>query len=294
MKRFTLSLIILLIYFNFGFSQGCLPDGIGFTSQDQIDNFQSNYPGCEIIQGSVVIYGESILNLDGLNVLTEIEGSLFIGSEGVLGPIPNLNSLIGLINLVSIGGHLCFLGCHSLKNLHGLENLSSIGGSLIIGRSGIYEASNDSLISLTGIENINPSTIDSLTIVNNQFLSVCEVNSICSYLLAPNGTVEIHGNAQGCNSNEEVEEACESVRIIENSQDIGFSIYPNPAIDQIRLDFNKGLKIESLCIYNQIGQNALHKNESFNEIDVSNLDPGLYLVEIKSSNKLIRKKFVKK
>jgi hypothetical protein len=37
------------------FSQGCLPEGIFFSSQEEIDNFQTNYPGCTEIEGDVVI-----------------------------------------------------------------------------------------------------------------------------------------------------------------------------------------------------------------------------------------------
>lgn len=294
MKKFTLLFATLLVFLFSGYSQGCLPDGIGFTSQDQIDSFHSDYPGCEVIQGDVVMFGNSIYNLDGLNVLTEIQGSLLIGSEGVLGPIPNLSSLDGLSNLVSIGGHLGFFGCHSIKNLHGLENLSSIGGSISIGSTGSYVAYNDSLINLEGIENIDPGTIDNLTIVNNQFLSVCEINSICSYLLAPNGNVEIHSNAPGCNSQIEVEEACESVTIFENIQKMQVSIYPNPANDRITIYCSSGLKIESLNIYNQLGQTVIHIKGATNRFDISNLEHGLYIAEIKSNKWVGRTIFIKK
>ena len=33
----------------------CLPEGITFTTQEQIDNFQTNYPGCTEIEGDVYI-----------------------------------------------------------------------------------------------------------------------------------------------------------------------------------------------------------------------------------------------
>jgi hypothetical protein len=60
------------------FSQGCLPEGITFTTQEQIDNFQTNYPGCTEIEGHVLIEGDSISNLVGLSILTSIGGYLFI------------------------------------------------------------------------------------------------------------------------------------------------------------------------------------------------------------------------
>ncbi len=33
----------------------CLPEGITFTTQAQIDNFQLNYPGCTEIEGDMKI-----------------------------------------------------------------------------------------------------------------------------------------------------------------------------------------------------------------------------------------------
>jgi len=38
-------------------AQPCLPNGITFTTQGQIDSFPINYPGCTEIGGDVVIGG---------------------------------------------------------------------------------------------------------------------------------------------------------------------------------------------------------------------------------------------
>jgi hypothetical protein len=53
-------------------SQPCLPDGITFNTQEQIDNFQINHPNCTEIEGGVVIEGDDITNLDSLIVITSI------------------------------------------------------------------------------------------------------------------------------------------------------------------------------------------------------------------------------
>jgi hypothetical protein len=90
-----------------------------------------------------------------------------------------------------------------LENLSGLDNLILIGGRLGVGY-------NDTLTNLMGLNNIDGASINNLRIVCNKLLSSCEVQSICDYLSSPNGTVEIYNNAPGCNSPEEVEEACES------------------------------------------------------------------------------------
>ena len=73
MKRFTLLILLFTISTVVATAQ-CLPDGITFTTQVQIDNFQTNYSGCNEIEGTVIIAGNSITNLNGLNVVTSIGG----------------------------------------------------------------------------------------------------------------------------------------------------------------------------------------------------------------------------
>ena len=55
-------------------SQGCLPEGITFSGQEEIDNFQTNYPGCTEIEGDVLIwdYGTGVNNLIGLSVINKM------------------------------------------------------------------------------------------------------------------------------------------------------------------------------------------------------------------------------
>ena len=100
MKKFYIILIVMIIV-NGASAQSCLPEGITFTTQAQIDSFQTNYPGCTEIQGDVTIGGNiggsNITNLNGLSVLTSIGGNLRIG-YGYNGN-PFLTSLTGLNNL---------------------------------------------------------------------------------------------------------------------------------------------------------------------------------------------------
>ena len=54
----------------------CLSDGITFTTQEEIDNFQTNYPYCSEIEGDVIIEGADITNLNGLSGLNSVSGFL--------------------------------------------------------------------------------------------------------------------------------------------------------------------------------------------------------------------------
>ena len=51
MKKLIFLIVAVAINYAAVFSQGCLPEGITFTTQEQIDNFQINYPGCTEIEG---------------------------------------------------------------------------------------------------------------------------------------------------------------------------------------------------------------------------------------------------
>ncbi len=50
MKK-VIILLVALVWMNGAIAQPCLPEGITFTTQAQIDNFQINYPGCTEIEG---------------------------------------------------------------------------------------------------------------------------------------------------------------------------------------------------------------------------------------------------
>jgi hypothetical protein len=181
----------------------CLPEGIAFTTQEQIDYFQANYPGCTHIGGEVKINGVS--NLNGLNVLTSIGETLKIGNSGQ--PNPYLTSLAGLENLSFVGGDLLIGGATlagpsnpNLTSLEGLDNLTSIGGKLKI-------IKNPALTSLNAMEGLTFLGGD-IFISNNQSLTNCAAQGICNNVTSPNGVVDIFNNGPGCNSQSEVASNC--------------------------------------------------------------------------------------
>ena len=164
-----------------GFQLPCLPFGnYYFTSQAEVDNFQTNYPDCFDLYGDIIIW------------------------ENDNSAITNLSGLSG-IN--SVGGNLEIMGNEVLENLTGMKNLQTLGGELTIGD--VWYDVNPSLTSLTGLGGLNSIGGD-LQIHGNDALSVCDIKVICDYLAVPNGNIYIGSNAPGCDSPEEVEEACES------------------------------------------------------------------------------------
>ncbi|MFZ1703798.1 MAG: hypothetical protein WAT79_05600, partial [Saprospiraceae bacterium] len=61
-----------------------IPIAIVFSTQSEVDNFPTNYPGCTTIDGNVGITGNNITNLNGLSQITQIGGSLqFLNSNSL-------------------------------------------------------------------------------------------------------------------------------------------------------------------------------------------------------------------
>ena len=193
LKGLFLCLIMALLMPESLTAQSCLPEGITFTTQSQIDSFPILYPTCTEIEGNVVIGdmagGSNISNLEGLNTLKVIGGYLVITDNYELSSLSGLDSLttiggelmicqnqplsnfIGLGNLDSIGGDLSICGNWFLTNLIGLDSLSFIGGD-------IRFHNNDMLLSLSGLENVH-SIGGSISLSdNNSILSLDGLNNI--------------------------------------------------------------------------------------------------------------------
>jgi len=345
MKNLTLMIIVLSSFQLTLSSQPCLPGGIIFSTQADIDNFQTNYPNCTEIGGDVLISGNGITNLSGLTVLTSIGGSLRIDNNNSLISLAGLNaltviggyldivwnesltSLTGLNTLTSIGGafslqhnealtsltgldvlfsmgvlyiqynsvltsltgldavtsigeHLVIDHNNALTSLHGLNALTSIGGEL-------YIMFNEALTGLAGLENINSNSITNLHIYNNISLATCEVKSICNYLASPNGIIEIHDNASGCNNQEEVEIACAS-GLNENTLNDHCTVNPNPFSNLTTLEYElKEPALVSLIIYNYLGHQVdllveEHQQQSKHQIkwDAEGLQSGIYFYKL--------------
>jgi hypothetical protein len=149
-------------------SQSCLPEGIVFTTQNQIDSFQVNYPGCTVIEGDVFIHNNSdIWNLNGLNVLTAINGNLDIRNNQLL------TSLSGLNNLMHANGYLWIGSNHKLVNLNGLNSLKDVGWFLCI-------TSNDSLVSFTGFDSLTHIDGDFYIVSNYSLINLTGLISLSS------------------------------------------------------------------------------------------------------------------
>ncbi|HHH53963.1 MAG TPA: hypothetical protein ENK91_09915, partial [Bacteroidetes bacterium] len=160
-KIITFTIILSLTSFLLN-AQPCLPNGIVFTSQAQIDNFGQQY-NCSEIQGNVTIMEavpNDITNLNGLSQITKIDGYLSIKHNS------HLKYLTGLDNLTEIGDFLSIYQDDYLKNINALSNVTSIGSYIIID-------DNDLLLKITGLSGLDQIN-GYLKIKKNPYLSNLE------------------------------------------------------------------------------------------------------------------------
>ena len=69
-------------------------------------------------------------------------------------------------------------------------------------------------------------------------------------------------------------------------------IFPNPANRELSVFLKNGAKIEEATIYNLKGQKVFRDEPQNNIIDISELQPGMYIIELVSGQKRIRAKLV--
>jgi hypothetical protein len=292
----------------------------------------ANLSGLSVLRqilGNLSIYSnDSLINLSGLNGLTRIGGDLTLSVNPHLANLSGLNGLksiagsmvlnytsltdlSGLDSLAHVGGDLQFTINPELSSLTGLEKLSAIAGSIFIyGNSGLQSVAgllslksingplviqqNSLLSGLSGFDSVNPGTITNLAILNNSNLSTCAIASICDYLSSPNGTVSISNNGAGCNSQTEIEDACELLSLAENDQPArSMSVFPNPCKDFLTVYLSKEMvNHEAIRVYNHLGQLVSNRQLKNNTLDVSGLNAGMYFLILTSENKTYTSTFI--
>ena len=78
--------------------------------------------------------------------------------------------------------------------------------------------------------------------------------------------------------------------IIEDVQELRINLYPNPTTDMVNVNGN--VEVKSLILYNISGQRLRTSND--NSMDVSDLQKGLYIINVETSNETISKRLIKR
>ena len=138
--------------------ESCLPDGMWFATQSQIDSFPINHPSCTEILGDIIIQGDDITDINAFSLVTIFSGDLEIGIGALALGNPLLKDLSGLENVTSIGGDLNIYYNDSLNSIVALESLGFLGGQLGIG----YNPQLSSLESLIALDTVDGLHLDFL------------------------------------------------------------------------------------------------------------------------------------
>ena len=74
-----------------------------------------------------------------------------------------------------------------------------------------------------------------------------------------------------------------------------FSFYPNPVKTELNIVFSSNISLLELSIYNQLGQDVLHKSiqENSRSINISDLASGIYFIKLSTENTSKTFKFIK-
>lgn len=78
--------------------------------------------------------------------------------------------------------------------------------------------------------------------------------------------------------------------LVENSQNIPMSVYPNPSNDFINIEFNGGIEVEDVEMLALDGSVVLRNRKSDTQLDVSSLSPGMYFLNVYSSQGIVTRK----
>jgi len=166
--------------------------GFGITGEDTNITSFTGLENLTTIGGNFDIYEcHALSGFSDLEKLNTIGGSLILEissfAEGLNFPI-----------LSTIGSGIYIRKCSGLNNLNGLESLTSFGNSstpptFSAPIAGEIRLKNN--LSLTDISAISHLSIDTLSVTGNTDLSVCGIESICTYL-EQGGIATIANNAE--------------------------------------------------------------------------------------------------
>ena len=243
---------------------------------DQIQDL-SAFSNINTLVDLYVVNCLNLSDLSGLENIQTVTGKLRIGLN------PEIIDLIVFSNISSVG-NLDIYENQSLETLRGLENLIEINDRLLI-------LDNPNLHTIEAIRNVSPELIDEVDILNNTSLSICGNQFICAIIDDATVTKVITNNNTGCNSIQEVQDACELLAIGDITLDNMLLVYPNPVSNMLTLSISESISFEKVSVYSIIGQQLLETSET--EIDFSDYSDGVYLLNIATDKGVITHKVVK-
>ncbi|MBK7804820.1 MAG: T9SS type A sorting domain-containing protein [Saprospiraceae bacterium] len=143
---------------------------------------------------------------------------------------------------------------------------------------------------ISWLNNLNVKKLEELQIISNDSLSFCNYEPICNYLNENKGKHEIRFNKSGCNSAEEILEACRTVGV-DDLPEKDLTIYPNPTNNHFYIESDAELGSDDVEIWTMTGSKVPFSRVG-DAIYPHALDSGILIVKIKISGQTLVKKII--
>lgn len=183
MERTLPILACLLGFASLAQAQNCLPQGITFNTQAQVNAFPTTYPGCTQIDGFLHIGPSNDAGAGGITDLTPLAQITSVGGYLTVEFTIGLETLDGLDNLTSVGGYLQMYANDNLADITALSNLTTVGGLLEV-------RLNPSLTSLEGLGSVSSTGGNLIVRLNDGLTDLQGLEG----LVDVGGAVTVEGN----------------------------------------------------------------------------------------------------
>lgn len=270
-------------------------DNLQVQDLDELSGIDFNLP-----QSITIDNNANLLNINGLSSISGdlgTDGLIHIANNPMLGSLSGLalitgTSTLSIINndvLLSLAGlngithintgtmpaSVTISQNGQLSNLGGLDNLSTFANNcpLVI-------SENPQLMSISALNNLDVTSLSSVEIQDNLQLAICNELWLCTYLGGSSINATIGNNDVGCQSENEIVQACD-LGLNENASPPEVSVYPNPADASINIYLSIG-SVEKVWITDISGNNVLEATTS--SVTVSCLPAGVYYVHVLTSS----------
>lgn len=201
-----LFIIHLLLAFTLPvFTQDC-PSGTGqiyFETQAEVNQFIIDFPNCNRLEMQLLINddsGEEITDLSPFNNLESVRGlSLRSIGDPLIGGFSKLTEINGSLDVFQT----------ELTNLDFLSNLTLI---YALENVTVRIDQNALLEDISGLINVEPDSIYTISLMDNPLLSVCNYSFVCEMLSRPPppiGNHRVKFNAIGCEDIDAIIEQCD-------------------------------------------------------------------------------------
>ena len=326
-KTFLFSIFIYLLFNQSAFAQNCF--NITLESQQQIDNFAINYPGCTEITGGLTIEENAsgeITSLVGLSQITSIRNDLMIRGND------SLKTLTGLENIA-----LVRLGDISIRNSYALHSLEALNGMTLFEEDLIYtirfqNTGNDEAYDVVILDTLDtyldPSSFKILSTSHpKNLLASLEADRYLTFsfknIFLPDSTTDFEGSQGYVNymitpidglaeqtkiynrasiyfdqNPPVVTNTTENILMSDTTsivelEGVSIRLFPNPFSEQLYLQSAQDLDgmIQLLDLNGRLLMQRMIEGNT--EIDLSQQPKGYYYLRIKIGNQLATKKVVK-